>query len=191
MTSTNAEIVEYLRKHLDSAKFKHSLGVTRVAAALAAKHGVNVKDAELAGLLHDIGRIYSGRELVSYARKRRLKIPGGEEIMKRNPKLLHSFVGADIAGKLFTKKRDVLEAVAFHTLAKPKMSKLARIVYLADYTAPDRRFPGVDKVRKFALRDMDGAYRAALGSKLLFVLKKKHWLHPLAVEAWNELIKTE
>lgn len=189
MDCTFESIKQYLKKNLDSAKFKHSKGVSRMAAELAEKHGLPVKDAKLAGLLHDIGRVYGKQQLIRYAKKHALKIPCIKDIISHNPKLLHSFVGAELVKKLFTRNPMMVEAVAYHTLAKPGMSKLAKIVYVADYIAPDRRFPGVGKVRKQAMRDLDGAFAVALENKLLHVMMKKQWLHPLAVEAWNEMVQ--
>ncbi|MFH1369067.1 MAG: bis(5'-nucleosyl)-tetraphosphatase (symmetrical) YqeK [Elusimicrobiota bacterium] len=189
MESITEKAANFIKKRLDSAKFKHSLGVTRAAVMLAVKHRVSIKDAGLAGMLHDVGRIYGPKELVRYVKRNGLKIPFRAEIMKYNPKLLHGFVGAHVALKYFTKKKDIIEAIAFHTLARPGISRLAKLIYVADYTAPDRRFPGLEKTRKTAARNLDAAFRAALSNKLLYVLKKKQWLHPLAVEAYNEELR--
>lgn len=190
MDYTFESIKQFLKKNLDSAKFKHSKGVALMAGELAQKHGVPVRDARLAGLLHDVGRIYGKQQLVRYAKKHQLKIPRKNDIMKYSPKLLHSFVGADIVKNKFTKNPLIVEAVAYHTLAKPRLNRFAKIIYVADYIAPDRRYPGVKKVRKQAMRDLDSAFAAALEDTLCCVMKKKQWLHPLAVKTWNEVIKT-
>ena len=189
MDYTAEKVIKFLKKRLDSAKYKHSLGVVKMAIQLASRHGVPRKDAELAAALHDIGRIMKKKQLAAYARKHKLKAPYMAEIIKYNPALLHGFAGADLARKRFTKKKAVLDAVAYHTAAKAGMSRLSKLIYVADYIAPDRRFPGVEKIRKLAMRDLDGAFRKALGSKITHVVKNKKWLHPGAVAAWNELVK--
>jgi predicted HD superfamily hydrolase involved in NAD metabolism len=189
MDYTAEKVIKFLKKHLDSAKYKHSLGVVKMAAQLAANNRIPLKDAELAAALHDLGRIMKKKQLVIYAKKNRIWVPYIKEIIKYNPALLHGLAGAYFAGKKFTKKKAVLDAVAYHTAARAGMSKLSKLIYVADYIAPDRRFPGVDKIRKLAMRDLDGAFRRALGDKITHVVKNKKWLHPGAVEAWNELVK--
>lgn len=188
MASTQDKIIDFLKKRLDSAKYKHTLGVVKTARALALRHGVSVKDAELAAAIHDLGRVMDRKQLVRYALKNRLRVPYLADVVKFNPALLHGFAGAHLASKKFgIRDRKILDAAAFHTAAKPGMSKLAKVIYVADYTAPDRRFPGVDRIRKHSLRDLEWAYRTALGNKLLHVVGGKKWLHPLGVAAWNEL----
>ena len=79
MDSTLEAVKQFLKKNLDSAKFKHSKGVSRMAVELAQKHGIPVRAAKLAGLLHDIGRIYGKQQLVRYAKRHALKIPCKKE----------------------------------------------------------------------------------------------------------------
>jgi predicted HD superfamily hydrolase involved in NAD metabolism len=191
MNSITEKVIVFLKKRLDSAKYKHTLGVMRTAKALALRHGVSSQDAELAAALHDLGRIMNRTQLAKYAVKHRIRAPFIGDMIKNNPALLHGAAGAHFASKKFGlhDKKTVLDAAAFHTAAKPGMSRLAKLIYVADYVAPDRRFPGVDRVRKLALRDLDGAFRAALGNKLLHVIGKKKWLHPGAVAAYNEALE--
>lgn len=189
MDYTAEKVIKFLKKRLDSAKYKHSLGVVKMAVQLAEKNGVSRKKAALAAALHDLGRIMKKKQLAAYAKKHKLKAPYIKEIIKYNPALLHGFAGADFARKRFTKNKAVLDAVAYHTAARAGMSKLSKLIYVADYIAPDRRFPGVEKIRKLAMRDLDGAFRKALGNKIIHVVKSKKWLHPGAVEAWNQLVK--
>ena len=188
MDYTTEKVVKFLKKRLDSAKCKHTLGVIKMAGLLASRHGIPRDDAALAAALHDLGRIMKKKQLAAYAKKHRLKAPYIKEIIRYNPSLLHGFAGADFARKHFTKKKAVLNAVAYHTAARAGMSRLSKLIYVADYIAPDRRFPGVEKIRKLAMRDLDGAFRKALGNKIIHVVKNKRWLHPGAVAAWNETI---
>ena len=94
MDYTAEKVIKFLKKRLDSAKYKHSLGVVKMAIQLASRHGVPRKDAELAAALHDIGRIMKKKQLAAYARKHKLKAPYMAEIIKYNPALLHGFAGA-------------------------------------------------------------------------------------------------
>jgi len=182
-------IVSYLKIHLDRARFKHSLGTCKIVRELARKNGVPENKAVLAGLLHDAGKGYSKKEMVRYAAKHRLKIPYGKDVIKYNPSLLHGNISADIALRKFgITDRDILSAIAQHTVGGKNMSVLSKIIYVSDSVSLDRRYPGVKRLRKLAYSNLDSAVRAAMANKLYYVVKKNKWLHPGAVEAWNSMI---
>lgn len=189
MKTLNETIVKYLLSHLRASRFRHSIGTAKVAAILANRHGANVKDAVLAALLHDAGKRFSPDKMINYAKKYHVAAPCREEIFKHNPALLHSYISAHIARSKFKVTRpDVLNAIAQHTLGGRNMTKLAKIIYVSDLTAPDRRFKGVRQLRRLALRDLEGALRASQKAKLNFVISDNAWLHPTAVSTWNETI---
>ena len=186
------EIITYLKKHLDSARFKHSVGTTRIVRDLALKNGVPERKAVIAGLLHDAGKCYSGKEMIRYALRRRLKVPYMKDVIKHNPSLLHGYISADIARRKFgVADRDMLLAMAQHTVGGERMSKLSKIIYIADSVSYDRRYPGVERLRKLAYADLDGAVKAAMANKLYYVIKKRKWIHPGAVKAWNSMIEPQ
>jgi nicotinate-nucleotide adenylyltransferase len=189
MKTLNETIVKYLLSHLRTPRFRHTIGTAKVAALLANRHGAKVKDAVLAALLHDVGKRFSPDEMIKYAKKHHIAAPCREEIFKHNPTLLHSYISAHIASSKFKiKKREVLEAITQHTLGGENMTKLAKIIYVSDLIAPDRRFKGVRQLRRLALRDLEGALHSAQKAKLNFVISDNAWLHPTAVSTWNETI---
>ena len=66
----------------------------------------------------------------------------------------------------------MLSAIACHTAGKPGMSRLDKIVYLADMSSKERDWPGVNKLRKLELKDLDLAMLAALRQTNDFVLSQ-------------------
>jgi predicted HD superfamily hydrolase involved in NAD metabolism len=113
-------------------------------------------------------------------------VPGIEFIRKHQPLILHGFVGADLARRLFgVRDKEVLSAVAKHTLAAEKMSRLEKVVYLADHLSPDRKSTGVDDLRRLAREDLDRAFLESLRNKMIFILMKNQPLHPGAEKIWN------
>ena len=68
------KIKNHLRSLLTSARYKHSLGVAKVAVGLAERYGVSKEKALLAALLHDAGKGYSKKGMIKYMLKYRLKI---------------------------------------------------------------------------------------------------------------------
>ena len=57
-------IQEKLRSVLKKKRFEHTLGVRYTAGALAMCHGVDLKKAQLAGLLHDCAKHYTDEQLL-------------------------------------------------------------------------------------------------------------------------------
>ena len=69
------------------------------------------------------------------------------------------------------------------------MDTLGKVIYVADITAPDRRYPALRTIRYHSLRNIDRAFQLALKSKMGYVLAKEQWLHPCVVAAWNESVR--
>jgi HD superfamily phosphohydrolase YqeK len=53
---------------------------------------------------------------------------------------------------------------------------------------PGRKFPGVEKLRRLAYEDLDQALLKCLEHTIFYVINKGRLLHPLTVEARNELL---
>ena len=52
------DIRNKLKKKLNPDRFEHTLGVSYTAVCLAMRYGCDLRQAELAGLLHDCARQY-------------------------------------------------------------------------------------------------------------------------------------
>ena len=87
-------IEKKLQDVLKKKRYAHTLGVRYTAAALAMRHGCSVEKAQMAGLLHDCAKGYSGEELLALASKYGLDISKAE---MKTPHLLHAKVGGFLA----------------------------------------------------------------------------------------------
>lgn len=128
-----------VRARTDTPRFRHALGVARIAERLAARHRVSTLKARVAGILHDIARLWKGEALLAYAARHGLPV---SDAARAWPVLLHAPVAAEIARTEFgVGDADVLGAIAHHTVAGPGMSELEKVVYVADSIEPGRTFP--------------------------------------------------
>jgi len=178
-----AEIIEKLKVSLSPDRFKHCLRVEEIARLLAQKNGVSEIKAELAGLLHDYARKFSGPELIRQASRFKLKI---DPISQFEPKLLHAELSALLAKRDFgVKSREVLSAIKKHTLGSPAMTTLEKIIYLADHIEEGRAFSGVEKIRRLAFKDLDQAILESTSSKLNYLLSKRLPIHPGTIRTRN------
>ena len=73
-------------------------------------------------------------------------------------------------------------------ILKILMTKLMKIIYIADMIEPMREFLGVDKLRKLAHENLDEAIMAALAQSIEFNLRKSTVIHPDTLKAWNSCI---
>lgn len=173
------DLLETLKASLSPERYAHSLAVADWAGRLALKHGLNRRRAELAGLLHDLGRSIPVPRMAAFARRHRIQAPAREAIIRHSPLLLHAYLSAYLARRrLGVKDPEVLSAVRSHTLGAPRMSRLDKALYVADATSADRRYPGVAALRSLALRDLEEAFRSCLKNKRTHARSRGGWLHP-------------
>ncbi|ARW46272.1 Nicotinate-nucleotide adenylyltransferase (plasmid) [Bacillus licheniformis] len=83
---------------------------------------------------------------------------------------------------------DILSAIRFHTSGRPNMTLLEKVVYVADYIEPGRRFPGVEEVRTLAEEDLDSALIQALKNTITFLISKNQAVYPETVATYNALV---
>lgn len=145
-----------MEKALDDRRYEHTLGVEYTAAALAMCYGASVKNAQIAGLLHDCAKCLSDEKKLSICAKHNIII---NDIERRNPALLHAKVGSFLAMEEYgVSDPDVIHAILNHTTGRPGMSLLEKIVFIADYIEPGRnKVPNLDEVRKLAFTNLDAA----------------------------------
>src|SRR5690606_35476874 len=83
---------------------------------------------------------------------------------------------------------EVLDAIRWHTSGRIGMTKLDKIVCLADYIEPGRDFPGVDKIREFAEHNLDKALLAGFDTTIVFLTEQGKTIYPTTVLARNDLV---
>lgn len=152
---------------LPPGRVKHSLRVAEIAKELAKHYGVDSEKAEVAALLHDCSRFLDPAGMLKKAEDLGLTI---DKIQRKNPKLIHAGLSAHFAKKLFcVTDPEILSAIASHTVGNNRMSKLDKIIYLADHMEPERDFEEAEKIRKLAFENLDRAIIESLNSMIEFV----------------------
>lgn len=178
--------MQALKIKLSEHRFTHTINVAKEAGRMALAYKLNVEAAVVAALLHDYARELKEAELLNLAVQAGWPVNDVERV---TPLLLHGPVGAFLAALHFgISDQDVLEAIKFHTTGCAGMDRLAKIVYLADMLEPGRKFPGVEKLRLLAYEDLDQALLKCLEHTIFYVINQGQMLHPLTVEARNELL---
>lgn len=142
-----------MKAHLKPSRYTHSLGVEKMASALAFAHGADVEKAAFAGRYHDIAKCFSQDEMNSCVREFALA-----DIYIDNNPLAHSKVAAELLSREFgVTDEDVLNAVRSHTTGRKDMSLLEEIVYVADAIEDNRNYPELKDLQRQAVNDLDAA----------------------------------
>ena len=136
------------------SRVKHILGVRDTAVKLAEIFGADVTDAARAGILHDITKALDGPLQLTLCRAHGKML---DDFSLKHPKTLHAHTGALVAKEIFGENQAVVDAIDCHTTGKPNMNLLEEILYVADYMEPSRNFPGVERLRALAFRDVHAA----------------------------------
>jgi predicted HD superfamily hydrolase involved in NAD metabolism len=131
------------------------------------RHGLDARKARIAGLLHDIARLYSPQRMIEECAARGIQMTPHE---RESPVLLHAALGAELARERFgVSDADVLSAIKKHTNADSAMSPLDCVVYLADSLEPQRGFPERERLWRLAQRNLDAAMAATLEQTVTYL----------------------
>ncbi len=175
-----------LKEILGEEKLEHSVNTSKVARKLAIKYDCDADKAEVAGLLHDCAKDLDYKTLEKMVFEYNIEL---DEIIRKIPKLLHPLVGAVIAKKEFNIQDPViLKAIKAHSTGAAQMSLLDKIIYLSDKIEPLRNMNGVEEVRKMAEINLDKAVLMALDMGLLYLISKDLLIHPISIEARNNIL---
>ncbi len=132
----------------------HILGVAQTAVELAKRWNCDEKLAFRAGILHDCTKYLSLEDHLAICEKYGLEL---DEMEAGSAKLLHAKTGAALARHLYGQNDEVYWAIYWHTTGKEDMTPLEKIIYLADYMEPNRKFDGVEELRRLCYTDLDQA----------------------------------
>lgn len=87
-------------------------------------------------------------------------------------------------------RRDVLEAIRWHTLGSPAWGRTGRALYMADFLEPGRPFSRAE--REFLARtvpaDFDGVFRQVAQLRLEWTLREGKPVFPETAALWNQLL---
>lgn len=175
-----------LKESIPGKRYKHSINVYETALKLAEAHQLPTEKIAIAALLHDCGREVPSKESVAKAQELGLPI---DAVELQQPILLHAKLGVyNAMHKYGVADQEILDGILYHTTGIDGMTKLAKVVYLADMIEPGRDFPGVEELRKLARKDLDKAMLLAYSNTIRYLLEGGLLIHPHCISGYNELI---
>lgn len=174
-------------KKTDGFRVKHTQSVKETAVKMAKHHNVDLDKVKIASLLHDYARHFNNEKLKKIVKENNIDV---DKIEQKVPALLHSAVGAYLAGKEFNiKDQDILNAIRYHTIGRPGMSILEKIIFVADVVEPGRDFPGVDLIREKIYKNIDEAVILVCDFTIKYNIDRRRIIHPNTLFTRNSLLK--
>ncbi|MBR5506844.1 MAG: bis(5'-nucleosyl)-tetraphosphatase (symmetrical) YqeK [Clostridia bacterium] len=184
---TIEQIREKLKTVLTEKRYNHSLGVMKMAVDLANHYGADPDKAAIAGLLHDCAKNYSAQDMFSLCEKYNVEI---DDTSRYATGLIHGFLGAEIARRCYgITDPEIYDAIYYHTIGKPDMPLLTKIIYIADGIEPGRRYDGVDHIRDMVFDDIDRALILQIDYTIHSVINRGGLLHTNTIDTRNFYLK--
>lgn len=174
------QLKKLMKKTLSKYRYAHSINTSKMCRQLAHIHGENVEYAELAGLCHDYMKELDNHKSMDFIEKLSIE---KDICILNNPNLAHGEIAAGILCEegLITES-EILNAIRWHTYGNENMSKLDKIVFLADVIEPSRNFEGIERIRHLAIQNLDQAVLAYLDQSEAYLKSENKAIHQNAVK---------
>lgn len=173
--------VDKAATYLDAKRLVHSKNTALVALSLNRNFCPKIDEDKvlLAGLLHDVGKMYDKTELPK-------KIINAIPSDSIGTPVQHQFVSAEIVKNDFhISDEDVLNAIRFHTTGRENMSQFEKLIYVSDLISYERNFQGVESLRKAVYNDFEKGFITCLTYSRDYVVETGRAVYPLTDKAIN------
>lgn len=173
--------VDKAATYLDAKRLVHSKNTALVALSLNRNFCPKIDEDKvlLAGLLHDVGKMYDKTELPKNIKN---VIPSDSI----GTPVQHQFVSAEIVKNDFhISDEDVLNAIRFHTTGRENMSQFEKLIYVSDLISYERNFQGVESLRKAVYNDFEKGFITCLTYSRDYVVETGRAVYPLTDKAIN------
>lgn len=185
-SDTRSSMVAVLRLRGYEKTIAHSLRVAGEAARLAQRWGVDPRQAEIAGWLHDISAVIPPSERLAVAERLQLEILPEERLA---PMLIHQKLSEAIAGDVYgIHQPEVLSAIGCHTTLKAHAGLLDKVLFVADKIQWDQ--PGEPPYLAELLLRLERSLDGAALCYLEYLWQRRSELpalHPWALQAYHQL----
>lgn len=153
----NKDLKKYeqvIKPLMGSKRYKHSVNVADMCVRLAKEFGEDEDKAYTAGILHDCQKEIDKELMLKEAKDSGYFI---DPVELDCVKLWHGIAAAYyVKNVLKIEDEDILNAIRFHTVGRANMSRLEKIVFLADMVSEERDYPDVEKYRAAVMKSLDG-----------------------------------
>ena len=146
------DYLPYLKAKVKETRYIHTLGVIYEAMLLSSIYGANIDKARIAATLHDYTKYLDPTK----EKEIMIKYYGYNTYTRYPQPIYHGFTSAIIVKEEFDiDDNEILDAIRYHSIGRTDMSLLEKIIYVADYTEPNRKSEESRRIHEIALKDLD------------------------------------
>lgn len=169
------KIADFVIDNLTEKRLIHTKGVIALSIKYAKAFGVSLKKTVTAALLHDVAKYLRVEDYPDFISPK--GVPS---------QVMHQYLGAYVVEYVLgIKDRQIINAVKYHTSAKPNMSLLGRIIFTADMLEEGRSYEGVEQIRRLSFEDFDKAFLLSIQRSLDYVYERGVEVYPLTLKAYE------
>ena len=163
------DYLDIVKSRVKETRYIHTLGVIDVSVKLAKIYNVDIDKARIAASLHDITKyidIDTQKEMI-------IKNFGEDVLDSLVPQIYHGYTAYIVARDEFkVDDEDILNAILYHTNGRENMSTLEKIIFIADFTEPSRKFKEANICLEKALKSLDDAVYYAIDEQIKYMESK-------------------
>ena len=178
------KVKEHFILHNNIERFNHSIRVMEMALKLNQIHGLNldINKLQVAAILHDYAKVIDKNIQKELILK---KYPNDLELLNYEP-IWHSLIGDVIIKKdLNIFDEDILDAVVYHTIGRPEMNDMTKVIFLADYIEEGRTHKEAEMVRNIAYRNLNQAIIEMIECSLKYLNNKGYPIYYKTLETYK------
>lgn len=171
--------IRKIKEFLKPKRWLHTVRVAEMCAKYKESASLSEEQAITMGALHDVAKYLTcdSPYLNGFVLPEGVPEP-----------VIHQFAGAYVAEKYFGVKDEIiLDAIRYHTSARPCMTKADTLLYLCDMLEEGRNFEGVDMLRKLFKEDMDRCLYVALKQQVEYLHSTGKPVYELTEKAYEYL----
>jgi 2-amino-4-hydroxy-6-hydroxymethyldihydropteridine diphosphokinase len=168
-----AQVTEKRRQH-----------IARVTALLDEWATELCVDAAEREAWHDVGVLHDALRDANEAELRRLTSDA-----ERPWHILHGPAVALVLADAGEARREVLEAIRWHTLGSASWARTGKALYMADFLEPGRPFLRADRafLAAHVTTDFDGVFRQVVRTRIEWTVREGKMLFPETADLWNSI----
>ena len=171
-----SQLIEFVKGILPNKRLIHTASVISCALIKADELKLDKNDVFVAGLLHDVAKYVDYKTVKGFIKPSDMPDP-----------VVHAFLGEYIARNLLGVKNEVvLDAIKYHTSGKPNMSKLGKLIFVADMVEDGRSYDGVETLRKYyETMTLDECFIECLKEEAIHLKNKNQPIYGLTMDAYE------
>jgi len=175
-------IISRVSDAISEKRLNHVLRVEQTAIDLAEIYRADVEKASIAALTHDFAKEQPDQEMRDMIISENMDL----ELLNYGNNIWHGPVGAVLVKKqMRVSDEEILEAIKNHTIGSSNMGLIEKIIYVADYTEPNRDFEQAEKAREKAKESLNQAVSYITRQTIKDLVKNKEKIYPMAIETYN------